>query len=121
MRARLQANESAVQEALKTIVAAEVEYRTTNSQYANLTQLGSPISRPPYIDDILSAGTKNGYRFTTSDIAAYSFHCSAVPVSANVTGVRSFCAMEDGVLRVQATGGAIADHTACSALPGTNP
>jgi hypothetical protein len=109
------------QAALKAVTTAEVEYRMSNALYGTLAQLGTPVAHPPYIDDVLAAGTKNGYVFVTSNIAASTFHCSAVPVTAKATGVRSFCITEDGVIRVQAAGGVIANHDACSLLPATTP
>jgi len=119
LRARLQANESATQAALKTIATAEVTFRSANPQYSNLAGLGS--ATPPYIDGVLAGGTKNGYTFATADIAGETFQASAVPVTPNVTGVRSFCVTEDGVIRVQAAGGAITDRAACLALTATQP
>ena len=121
LRARLQANESAAQAALKTVATAEVTYRTANANYATLAQLGSPGTGPAYIDAVLAGGTKNGYLFAATDIAGETFHSSAVPVTANVTGVRSFCITEDGVVRVQTGGGAIASRDACLALAATAP
>ncbi|MCX5705576.1 MAG: prepilin-type N-terminal cleavage/methylation domain-containing protein [Candidatus Omnitrophica bacterium] len=119
LRARLQANESSTQAALKTIATAEVTYRTANATYGTLAELGA--ATPPYIDAVLSAGAKNGYDFATSDIAGETFCANAEPATPNVTGVRSFCITEDGVLRVQAAGGAIADRDACLALPASQP
>lgn len=121
LRARLQANESAAQAALKTLATAEVTYRTANTTYATLALLGTPVTGPAYIDAVLAAGAKNGYTFAITDIAAETFHASAVPVTANVTGVRSFCVTEDGVVRVQPEGGAIASRAACLALSATAP
>lgn len=121
LRARLQANESAAQAAIKTIATAEVTYRSANPTYATLALLGAPATGPAYIDAVLAGGTKSGYTFVTTDIAAETFHASAVPGTANVTGVRSFCITEDGVVRVLAAGGAIADRAACLALPATQP
>jgi prepilin-type N-terminal cleavage/methylation domain-containing protein len=118
LRARLQANESAAQAALKTIATAEVTYRTANATYGTLAELGA--ATPPYIDSVLAGGTKSGYTFATSDIAAETFHAGAVPLTPNVTGVRSFCVTEDGVVRVQPGGGAIANRTACLALSPTS-
>src|SRR3989338_3043440 len=111
LRARLQANESSAQAALKTIATAEVTYRTANTTYGTLTLLGTPATGPAYIDAVLAGGTKSGYAFATTDIAAETFCATAVPVTDNVTGVRSFCVTEDGVVRVQIAGGAIADRT----------
>jgi prepilin-type N-terminal cleavage/methylation domain-containing protein len=127
LRARLQANESAAQAALKTIATAEVTFRSANANYATLTELGSPlpVGSPPYVDIVLGCTTppcvKSGYNFNTATIAAETFEASAQPVTANVTGVRSFCVTEDGVVRVQAAGGAIADRAACIANPATQP
>lgn len=125
LRARLQANESSAQAAAKTIATAEVTYRTANATYGTLTLLGTPATGPAYIDAVLGCATppctKSGYNFNTSDIAAETFCATAVPATANVTGVRSFCVTEDGVLRVQAAGGAILDRAACLALPATAP
>lgn len=123
LRSRLQANESAAQAALKTIATAEVTFRSANATYATLTELGA--ANPAYIDLVLGCAAppcvKNGYNFNHSDIAGETFHASAVPVTANVTGVRSFCITEDGVVRVQAAGGAIAGRAACIALGATQP
>ena len=69
LRARLQANESAAQAALKTIATAEVTYRTANPTYGTLALLGTPATGPAYIDAVLAAGTKNGYAFAVTDVA----------------------------------------------------
>ena len=122
LRARLQANESAAQAAIKTIATAEITYRTANPTYGTLAELGGAV--PPYIDAVLAAGAKNGYTFAVTDVGALtpdSFHSSAVPMNPNVTGVRSFCVTEDGVVRVQAAGGAIASRAACLLLGATAP
>lgn len=121
VRMRLQANESAAQAALKTVATAEIAFRTANATYATLAQLGTPATGPAYIDLVLAAGNKNGYTFATSDIAGETFCATAIPGTPNVTGVRSFCVSADGVIRVQAAGGAIASLAACEALPATAP
>jgi hypothetical protein len=68
----------------------------------------------------LAAGTKNGYTFAAARVAGgpptVSYETSGVPVTVNQTGIRSFCSYEDGVVRVQPTGAAIATVVACQAL-----
>jgi prepilin-type N-terminal cleavage/methylation domain-containing protein len=118
LRARLQANESAAQGAVKTIAAAEVSYRSANPEYGDLEALGG--ANPPYIDATLRQGTKQGYTFNVGDITAETFVATAQPTNQGTSGVRSFCATEDGVVRVQATGGAIAGRDACLGLQPTN-
>ena len=114
LRARVQANESAAIGACKTVATAEISYNSANGAYIALATLDD--TTPPYIDATLAAGAKQGYTFATTDIAAGTFHCSAVPTTASVTGVRSFCVTEDGVVRFQAAGGAIASRAACIVL-----
>jgi prepilin-type N-terminal cleavage/methylation domain-containing protein len=120
LRQRLNANEAAAQHTLQTIAAAEVSFRSANAAYGTLAQLIA--ANPPYIDATVDDATgKSGYVFADAQAApdANSFCVSAVPVTANQTGTRSFCVTEDGVIRVQAAGGAIASHAACAALGAT--
>ena len=125
LRARLQTNESASQAALKTIATAEVTYRSGNDAYGTLTNLGSPSVGPAYIDKVLGCTpepcNKSGYSFVTLENTENTFTVTAEPVTGNTTGVRSFCITEDGVVRVQPAGGAIADRAACLALNATQP
>ena len=121
LRARLQANESAAQAALKTIATAEVTWRSANADYALLAALGA--ATPPYIDDVLAAGQKNGYDFATPAIVAGSdaFVCNATPTNPGTSGVRNFCITEDGVVRVDAAIAADTTHAACQAFGATQP
>lgn len=115
LRTRLNTNESAAQATLGTISASEQSYRSANATYGTLAQLIAAV--PPYIDATIDDATGNkGYVFTSPLADANTFAIMAVPVTANQTGTRSFCVTEDGVIRVQAAGGAIADRAACLAL-----
>lgn len=116
LRTRLQANESAAIAAAKTIAVAEISFNSANGTYVGGTLAALGAATPPYIDATLATGTKQGYTFAETDLGVSTFHCSAVPVTASVTGVRSFCVTEDGVIRVQPAGGAIASRAACLAL-----
>jgi type IV pilus assembly protein PilA len=116
LRARLTANESAAQAALKTIATAEISYRTSNASYATLANMAA--GNPPYIDGVLGAGAKNGYTFNVVPVAD-SFVATGVPISAT-TGSRNFCITEDGVVRTNAaiaTGGTA--HDVCAGYAAT--
>ena len=80
LRARLQANESAAQSALKSIATGEVSYRSANTDYATLTELGA--ATPAYIDPTLGCAAepclKQGYNFASGDIAGETFFASAI-------------------------------------------
>lgn len=101
MRARIQANETAAQAALKTILTAQVMYIGGNPGFAaSLTALRNGI--PQYIDSKLGSGSRNGYSFYLFGNNS-SWYASAWPSIRNVTGVRYFCVKEGGALRWRAT------------------
>ena len=126
LRARLNANETAAQATLATISSANVSFRSVSALYGTLANLIAPlpVGSPPYIDatvgTLIGAGGKQGYAFT--DIGAptaNTYAVQSIPVTPNQTGVRSFCVSDDGVIRVDATGAAVATRAACIALPAT--
>jgi len=128
IRARMSANEASAVGSVRTINTAEISY---NAAYpatgftSALTNLGGANPCTPssgtgcFIDAVLSAAnpaTKSGYRFQTgagactASTPANCYAISANPVTANQTGVRSFCSFEDAVVRY-VTGGGIAVGT----------
>ena len=128
LRARMAANESSAVASIRTITTGEITYQSTYPTIGfapTLANLGGASPCIPssttacVIDSVLAGGIKSGYNFAatgTGGPPAISFFASAVPVSVNQTGIRSFCSFEDAVIRVQPTGGAIASEAACQAL-----
>ena len=88
LAARVQANEGQAKAALKAITSAVEMYRNTQGVYPDsLTILGSD-----YIGPDLVAGQKSGYVFAVKSAnQGATFTCTAVPVSVNYTGVKSYC------------------------------
>ena len=128
LRARMAANESSAVSSIRTINTAEITY---NSSYPTvgyataLTNLGglSPCipaqANACLIDSVLAGGSKSGYTFTAAGSGgspSTSYFATAVPITVNQTGIRSFCSFEDAVIRVQPAGGAIATEAACQSL-----
>ena len=131
LRARMAANESSAVASIRTINTAMVTYNSTYPTIgyaATLLALGGApgVACVPgsgtacLIDSVLAAGTKSGYTFAAASVAGgpptVSYEASAVPVTLNQTGIRSFCSFEDAVVRVQPAGTAIATVAACQAL-----
>lgn len=115
LRARIAANESSAVASIRTINTAQISY---NSAYptvgfaSTLNALSGTSCSPPnstsgcLIDTQLSSGTKSGYTFAltgVSGIPAASYQASGSPISANTTGVRSFCSVTDAVVRYSTT------------------
>ena len=113
LRARISANEASAVSSIRRISTAEFAYATaypTTGYSANLANLGSPtpactpaVTSACIIDSVLSSGTKSGYNFGATGLASgtlnTAFVTGAVPVNSNVTGVRLFCSVDDGVMR----------------------
>jgi type IV pilus assembly protein PilA len=128
LRARMAANESSAVASIRTINTGEITY---NSSYPTvgyataLTNLGGVAPCTPssttacLIDSVLAGGVKSGYNFTAAGSGGpplIQYFATAVPITLNQTGIRSFCSFEDAVVRVQPTGAAIASEPACQAL-----
>jgi type IV pilus assembly protein PilA len=114
LRARIAANESSAAASVRSIATAEIAYNAaypTLGYAAALANLGGPASgctptsaTACIIDNVLSNGTKSGYTFVAAGFASggslnSSFVGSSAPASFNLTGVRNFCVITDGVLR----------------------
>jgi len=95
-RAKMYAHETAAIKTLQTIHTAQTQYQSQFGRFAtSLTELGPPQSGQPgpqsadLIDNNLATGEKSGYKFTvTGNQSGYVI--SAVPVSYNSTGSRTF-------------------------------
>jgi type IV pilus assembly protein PilA len=128
LRARMAANESSAVASIRTVNTGMITYNSTYPTVgfaATLAVLGGASPCTPssttacLIDNVLAAGTKSGYTFLatgTSGPPATKYYSTAVPITLNQTGIRTFCSFEDAVVRVQPTGAAIASEAACQAL-----
>ena len=113
LRSRIAANEASAVASLRTINTAQISYYSnypTVGFAAVLSRLSGTCTGTSVpssagscmIDTTLASGTKSGYSFSvagsTSGYAAW-----ANPVSANQTGVNSFCSVQDAVVRKTGT------------------
>ena len=131
LRARITANEAGAAHTVRTLTTAEIEYQAaypTIGYATSLATLGNGGGGPTVacvpasntaclIDGQLSTGLKGGYTYTmtgTGPAMITSYNEGGKPGSAS-TGNRSFCAIEDAVVRVSASTFATAvDGSACT-------
>jgi prepilin-type N-terminal cleavage/methylation domain-containing protein len=129
LQARIAANEASAVSSIGTINTAMVAY---NSSYPtigfppSLAALGGTCDTPTaiptstaacLIDSTLAQGTKSGYSFVATGASpppSGSYVAYANPMTANITGVHSFCSIQDGVVRETGT-------TAISSCGGAEP
>ena len=138
IRSKMAANEASAAESIHAILVGSSVYYTTydNGYPPTLSVLGpaalANCNQAGLIDPLLAnaPSQKSGYTISyTGDNgtviapagcanAGYlGFVVSAVPITVGVTGGRSFCSSEDGVLHDDVNGGAIPTSAACDALP----
>jgi type IV pilus assembly protein PilA len=121
IRARMSANEASAVGSVRSINTAEISYNAAypaNGFTTVLSQLGpgagacTPSTATGcFIDTVLAGGTKSGYLFRSGLGAAgasnplTNYSIAANPITANQTGVRSFCSYEDAVVRYSTSSG----------------
>jgi type IV pilus assembly protein PilA len=140
LRARMAANESSAVAGIRTIVTGQISYQSaypTVGFASTIAALGPPSATTCatpnstngcFIPWVLSnataaASAKNGYIFNVASfLTNTSFAAAGSAVNWNQTGVRSFCAIEDGVPRYIVNTATVAPSTytgssaACVAL-----
>ncbi|HVO79455.1 MAG TPA: hypothetical protein VMT28_01920, partial [Terriglobales bacterium] len=113
LRARIAANEASAASSVRKIATAEFAYTSaypTVGYAPTLAELGgvppcTPSSTTACIlDSVLSTGVKSGYQFVAKGVTGSgglntAFVAGSAPENFNVTGVRYFCIVTDGVLR----------------------
>jgi type IV pilus assembly protein PilA len=117
LRARIAANESSAVASIRTINTAMISYDSsypTVGYASSLTVLGGSCtgttvpttSSACLIDSTLAGGTKSGYTFHTVGSGgppSGTYYAYGNPLTSNSTGVRSFCSVQDAVIRVAGT------------------
>jgi prepilin-type N-terminal cleavage/methylation domain-containing protein len=124
LRSRMSANEASAAGAMRTLSTGEVGFQTAAfvdadadgmGDYGSLAQLANPDgagATPPFIDQVLGGGTKQGYVFTVNVTngaanAMPAYTCTAVPASAGRSGYRQYFVDQSGVIRFTADGSAV--------------
>ena len=127
LRSKMAANEASAAGSVRSIVTAQVTYVSTYGigYAALLSNLGgtgagctASSTAACLLDPVLTSGTKSGYKLASSGTLS-TFVVSAAPVTANTTGVRSFCSDETLVVRFDLGGSLAGSDTACGASPFT--
>lgn len=95
LRAKITANESTAQAALKSISTALETYASINDQYPTATSLLLGIT-PPYLSIDYFVGAHNGYSFSPS-LQAFTYSIMATPTNPNA-GTKSFTVSTSGIL-----------------------
>lgn len=136
IRAKISADESSAAASVRQISTAQIAYAASYPAVgyaATLSALGpgggtcsgGPTSTNACIlDSVLSTGAKSGYQFQSAGSGGGSgtpnsqFVSSSAPGTYNVTGVRNFCMITDGVMRINPGPAVIApDVPTCLGYP----
>jgi len=118
MRNKIQANETAAVETLRTLNESVLLYSNSYGGFPhNLSDLGpgaggtaATASAADLIDSVLAKGVKSGYKFTYAAVATdsssnvQSYSITATPVAQGSSGQRSFFTDQSGTIRNTASG-----------------
>jgi type IV pilus assembly protein PilA len=136
MRARMSANDSSAAASIRQINTAEIAYTAaypTLGYPAAMTTLGGAAPCSPgiatgcLIDNSLATNNggsgKSGYTFSATGSASAGslvndqFYSTGVPLS-SLTGTRSYCSIQDAVIRLQPAGNIalVGSYNACILL-----
>lgn len=139
IRSKLAANESSAVESLHAMITASSLYYTdysngfppTIAAMGGASRLASTCDLAGLLDPLIvtAPNQKSGYTLAytgengivnkpagCSAAGFMGFLVTAVPINPGVTGTRSFCSTEDGVIHWDDTGTAAASPAACDAL-----
>lgn len=106
LRMRVNANESGAQATLRTISTACESYAAaSNGNYPTAISVLTGAN-PKYLNEDYTAAARQGYTFACGTMTASGYTCTAVPVTINVTGTKSFSICTGAVLKEAA--GAVA-------------
>jgi len=106
LRSRLNANEMAAIASLRTISTGAQNYYARASPHAypaELNDLGDPDSNPPYIDELLASGEKQGYLLVYTYVSDDVYTCRANPKTPGKTGNRYFYVDDTGRITANAS------------------
>jgi type IV pilus assembly protein PilA len=118
MRNKIQANETAAVEAMRTLNESVLLYSNSYGGFPHLLAdmgPGSNGTQPTsaasdLIDSVLASGVKSGYRFSYAPVAVdpsgnvLSYSITATPVVPGSTGQRSFFTDQSGTIRSTSNG-----------------
>jgi type IV pilus assembly protein PilA len=140
LRARIAANEAAAAENVRTLTTASMAYSSTwgNGFPPTLAALGGIAGATATCDlaDLMDPtiatvpNQKSGFTFAFTAVGppviapagcsapgANAYLITATPITEGISGVRSFCSDEPGVIHYDTTGAAAASQAQCEALP----
>jgi type IV pilus assembly protein PilA len=139
LHARIAANEAAAGQTVRTITSAAIAYSSTwqNGYPPTLATLGGPASSAAtciaagLLDPVIASvpNQKAGFVFAYTAVGAAvtappgcvaganAYLVTATPVAEYLTGIRSFCSDEPGVIHYDASGFLAGSQAACEALP----
>ena len=106
LRARVNANEANAQATLKTIATACESYAAANNGlYPPTIAAMVTLSTPAYLNEDYT-GNRQGYTFGCGTLGDDGYLCTAIPITYQTTGGRSFTICTGAVLREAAAAAA---------------
>lgn len=102
LRSRMQANETAAIQNLRTVLAAQTSFHASNNRFGTIPELAEDVAGTGagHLDTTWFEGVeRQGYTFSMSQAEIGYFLCYADPIEQGITGMRFFRIDPSGVVR----------------------
>lgn len=107
IRSRVQTNECAAIENLRSVSAAQIAFNAAKTQFAGFDTLTSEVdgAGTAFLNGTWTeGGERQGYRYSMESATQAQFVCFAEPAAPGTTGVRNFRVDASGLIRWNANG-----------------
>lgn len=102
LRQRIQTNEAAAVQNLRTLGTAQISFNTVNLRYGTMEELSGGLGSTPYVDGVWANGVvKSEYRFNLDEVSDAMFVISAQPVAPGKSGIRTFSVDASGEIKMR--------------------
>jgi len=102
LRSRLQTNETAAIQNLRTVLAAQTSFHSANNRFGTIAELAEDAAGTGvgHLDSTWTEGVqRQGYAFSMAQATVGFFLCYADPIEHEITGIRFFRIDPSGIVR----------------------
>ncbi len=102
LRQRIQTNEAAAVQNLRTLSTAQISFNTVNLRYGTFEELCAGTGSTRFLDGTWAENVqKHEYIYNEPNLTMDTFKFTARPLTVGRTGIRTFSVDESGFIRVE--------------------
>lgn len=99
LRQRIQTNEAAAVQSLRTVSTAQISFNSVNYRYGTFEELCAGVGGTPFLDGAWSQGcVRSEYVYTMENAGTDNYLATAKPLHVGRSGIRQFSVDASGVI-----------------------